>query len=101
MKNIENLFKNIRYSQELVIEEIVTIIEPYIENKLSINDVTKDLGVKREETSNALKALAIAEVIIFTAQSGKKTSVIVTDVKTFNLIRKRFGLLTFEEEEGA
>ena len=98
MRNIENLFKNIRPSQECVIEEIVKTIEPYIENQLSINDMAEGLGIRREDTANAFKALGIAEVIVFTAQRGKKTSVVVTDVKTFNLIRKRFGLPTFEEE---
>ena len=98
MRNIENLFKNIRYSQELVIKELVSAIEPYIENTVSINSVVRNIGVSRSEGGQALKDLAIAEVIVFNGEKSKKTRVTITDVKTFNLIRERFGLPIYEEE---
>lgn len=91
MKNIENLFNNIRYSQELFIEELVKRIQPDTSNKVSVNDICRVVGVNREEGSNALKALSIAEVIVSVGITCKHTEILIVDIDTFNKIRERVG----------
>lgn len=89
MKNLDNLFNNIRYSQELFINELVNVIEPKVVNKLNINKIARQLNVKHEECSNALKALSIAEIITYEGVARKHTSVTIIDEPMFYEIKER------------
>lgn len=89
MKNLNNLFNNIRYSQELFINELVQVIEPKVVNKVNVNQIARKISVKHEEGSNALKALSIAEIITYEGVARKYTSVTIIDEPMFYELKQR------------
>lgn len=93
MKNINNLFKNIPFSRELVIKQLVSIIEPNRINHVAMYKVPFAVGVGRHEALPSFRALAIAEIIEFEIER-KGTTVVVTDVEAFNKIKEYFNLST-------
>lgn len=89
MKNLDNLFNNIRYSQELFIFELANRIEPKVANKISVKEICNNLKIKREEGISALKSLSIAEIITFESIPRKHTSVTIIDELMFYQIKER------------
>lgn len=89
MKNLDNLFNNIRYSQALFIFDLVKELEPKVANKVLTSKICDISRVSREEGGSALKALSIAEIITYETVPGKYTSVTIIDEPMFNEIKER------------
>lgn len=89
MTNLDNLFNNIRYSQELFIRAVVPTLQTKVVNKVNVNEIAKRIGVKHDECSAALKALSIAEIVTYEGVARKHTTVVVVDEETHGRLRER------------